>query len=194
MMRSRIVRKIGIVVSNLHPCGLLRKLLPRGLQIVWINLFRRDVVIRIERRRFLFSRSLRGFMALVEDPRYADRRNNHGENQNQLNLVPGACFHSPSQLMSWGFNDERLITSMRGLALFPCCLEFVSGLPANHLWLRCRSPPERESEARHDSVATEIHLWIVLVARLVIALIGVFLRLLHSPIGGVVFVLHAFID
>ena len=79
-------------------------------------------------------------------------------------------------------------------ALQSRCFELIALLPAHQLRRTGCLPSQREAEARHHRIAGEIRVGMILIAGLVIVLLGVFVRLLHSPRRIVAFVLHAFID
>src|ERR1700678_581741 len=72
-------------------------------------------------------------------------------------------------------------------------LELIALLPADEARETGRLPTQGEAEACHRGIGREIHLGTVLVARLVIALLCVFLVLLDSPSLIVTFELHSFV-
>src|SRR5581483_337875 len=88
-MRRSIVRVIGVSITFLHPNRLFHQL-PRRLQIVGIELLGGDVIVSIQRRRYLL-RSGRGlrvlFMAMVEDVTGTYCRDQNGRYEEKLDLL-----------------------------------------------------------------------------------------------------------
>ena len=80
------------------------------------------------------------------------------------------------------------------LALQPCFFKLVAFLPSLKLRLRSCRPSQGKSKARHGRIGPEVHAGAIFVAGLVIVLIGIFFRLLNSPLSVVAFVFHPFID
>src|ERR1700737_4856032 len=79
-------------------------------------------------------------------------------------------------------------------ALLPRRFEFVAGLPALQFRSLCRLLAEQKSKSRHLRESAEIHLWPVFIARLVIMMIHVVLRLRLAPRRVVAFVFQSFAD
>src|SRR6266568_2361816 len=75
-----------------------------------------------------------------------------------------------------------------------CGFEFVAVLPLWQLWQICGLPSQGKSEAGHDGIAAEVHVWTQLVAGLVIVVLGVVLGLFHAPLVRVSLIFHALID
>src|SRR5258705_7728632 len=72
--------------------------------------------------------------------------------------------------------------------------KFVAGLPRGHFRLRCGFGSQRETEARHLGQASKIHLGAILIARLVIVMIDIILRLRFAPSSVVAFEFQPFVD
>src|SRR5271169_5669920 len=90
--------------------------------------------------------------------------------------------------------DPASTAAVLGLTLRPRRLELIALLPFDQFGQASGFPSQRESEPRHGRIADEIHLWMVLIAGLVIMLLHVIALLLESPGLGVAFVLQAFIN
>src|SRR5260370_10197105 len=73
-------------------------------------------------------------------------------------------------------------------------LEFVAGDPSRHPGQPCRLRSQHEAEPGDHRIAGKIHVWTVLVARLVIAVLGEIFRLLLAPLRRMARVLDSFID
>src|SRR5260370_16854036 len=89
---------------------------------------------------------------------------------------------------------ERFMDASLLNGLFSCCLEFVAGEPACQRWQPCRLRSEHERESGDDRVAGKIHVWAVLVARLVIAVRRVILALFLAPFRPTPPLLHSLIS
>src|SRR6185369_181977 len=59
---------------------------------------------------------------------------------------------------------------------------------------RCCLPSSRETKTSHHGITSEIHFRTIFVAGLMIALGGVFIRLLHTPRRIMPFVFHSLVD
>src|SRR5712672_2670546 len=85
-------------------------------------------------------------------------------------------------------------SSVPCFALLARGFKFVAGLPASHFRLRCRFGSERETEARHLGQAGKIHLRAILIARLMIMMIDIILRLRFAPGSIMAFEFQPFVD
>ena len=72
--------------------------------------------------------------------------------------------------------------------------EFVARLPSDQRRLIRSLPSQCDSELRHHCIATEIHLRMIFVARLMVVLRDIVLRLLLTPFAVMILILVAFID
>src|SRR5437879_3218910 len=80
------------------------------------------------------------------------------------------------------------------LILLPRRLELIALLPLHQLWQACRLPAQRKPKPRHRAVPGEIHLGMILIARLVVVLLDV-LTILRQPPGFIVALkLHPLVD
>src|SRR5882762_3476022 len=85
-------------------------------------------------------------------------------------------------------------SSVPCFALLARRFKFVAGLPAGHFRLRCGSSSQRETETRHLGQAGKIHLGPILVARLMIVMIDIILRLRFAPGSVVALEFQPFVD
>src|SRR5579862_6077293 len=86
----------------------------------------------------------------------------------------------------------------RGLKILlgfqPYRLELIALLPSDKAGQSRGLPAEGEAEARHRSVADEVHLWPVFIARLMIPFLYILLVLREAPSKIVALKLHSLID
>src|SRR5882762_199457 len=85
-------------------------------------------------------------------------------------------------------------SSVPCFALLARRFKFVAGLPRGHFRLRSGFCSQRESETRHFRQAGKIHLGAILIARLVITMINIVLRLRFAPCSVVALEFQPFVD
>src|SRR5579884_375360 len=96
--------------------------------------------------------------------------------------------------MQWCSPRTGRLFSCSHLTLLARGFKFISRLPCNQSGLARGFPSQGETEAGHAGIAGEIHLRPVFVARLMVAMLVVVLRLLLAPFAGMAGKLDSLID